>query len=127
MASILSNPATWSCSSIPDLASKVFLVTGGTAGIGFGITANLLSHNPERVYMLSELPQHGKLAKEELAKYGDVSKVEYVKCDLKDLKQVDTTAKELRGKLSRLDALVCNAGCGIGRYNESKDGIGVYA
>ncbi|KAA8900920.1 hypothetical protein FN846DRAFT_957665 [Sphaerosporella brunnea] len=122
MASLFSN-SSWSVSSIPNLASKVFLVTGGTAGIGFGITANLLAHNAERVYMLSEQPQHGHLAKEELAKYGDASKVEYINCDLRDLKQVEKTAKDLRDKLSRLDALVCNAGIGVGKYGVSKDGI----
>ena len=126
MASLFSSASTWSCSTIPQLASKVFLVTGGTAGIGFGITANLLSHNPERVYMLSELPEHADLAKKELQKYGDASKVEYINCDLRDLRQVDSTAKELSSKLTRLDGLICNAGCGVGVYNESKDGIGGY-
>ncbi|KAF8252544.1 NAD(P)-binding protein [Wilcoxina mikolae CBS 423.85] len=123
MASLLSSAPTWSCSTIPTLANKIFLVTGGTAGIGFGIVSNLLSHNPEKVYMLSQKPDHAELAKQELEKYGDPKKVEFVKCDLEDLKEVDATAKRLKGELKRIDALVCNAGIGVGVYNLSKDGI----
>ncbi|KAF8536735.1 hypothetical protein BDD12DRAFT_988164 [Trichophaea hybrida] len=123
MASLLSSAPSWSCSTIPSLANKIFLVTGGTAGIGFGIVSNLLSHNPEKVYMLSQKPDHANLAKQELEKYGDPKKVEFVNCDLEDLKEVDATAKRLKGELKRIDALVCNAGIGVGVYNLSKDGI----
>jgi NAD(P)-dependent dehydrogenase (short-subunit alcohol dehydrogenase family) len=124
MASLFSSATTWSCSTIPSLANKVYLVTGGTAGIGFGIVSNLLSHNPEKVYMLSQMPHHADLATQELERYGDPKKVEFVKCDLEDLKEVDETAKKLQGKLERIDGLVCNAGIGVGVYNLSRDGIG---
>ncbi|KAF1917504.1 hypothetical protein BDU57DRAFT_555353 [Ampelomyces quisqualis] len=70
---------------IPDLDGKVYVVTGGSAGIGYGIVAHL--------------------------------------CNLEDLKQTDEVAKQLAQKLTRLDALVCNAGLGVGIYNETRDGI----
>ena len=83
---------------------EVFIVTGGTAGIGFGISAHILQHKPAKLYLLGKKEEHGEEAQKELEKYGDVSKVEFVKCDLEDLKQVDGVAKEL-AKLDQIDAV----------------------
>jgi FlaA1/EpsC-like NDP-sugar epimerase len=129
MNSLFSKPS-WSAGNIPDLARKIFVVTGGSAGIGFGITANLLSHNPGRIYMLSEKSTHADLALQELQKYGDPSRVKWVKCNLQDLNEVNKVGQDLRERLEedgRLDALICNAGIGVGVYNLSCDGIGELA
>ncbi|KAJ4356386.1 uncharacterized protein N0V89_004419 [Didymosphaeria variabile] len=91
---------------IPDLSGKIYVVTGGSAGIGFGIVAHLLQHNPEKIYLLSNKEVHAEEAQEELAKkWGDANK----------------TARNLAKELTRLDGLVCNAGLGVGPYNESED------
>lgn len=124
MPSLFSS-SSWALSKIPDLSRKVFLVTGGTAGIGFGIVTQLLKKHPARIVLLSDKELHADLAQAELQKYGDSSRVEWVKCDLRDLKEVDRTAKALREKEKRLDCLVANAGIGVGVYNLSKDGIGM--
>ncbi|RPA96058.1 NAD(P)-binding protein [Choiromyces venosus 120613-1] len=121
MTSLFSS--SWSLSKIPDLTSKIFLITGGTSGIGFGVVAQMLERNPAKLILLSETEEHGELAKEELQKYGDVSRVEYVRCDFRNLKEVDSTAKGLKEKEKRIDGLVANAGIGVGVYNESADGI----
>ena len=34
--------------------SQVFVVTGGSAGIGFGICAHILQHNPAALYLLGK-------------------------------------------------------------------------
>jgi len=107
---------------VPDLSHKVYIVTGGTAGIGFGISAHILQHNPAKLYLLSKKEAHGQEAQKKLEEYGDVNKVEFIQCDFEDLKQVDQVAKNL-AKLERLDALVCNAGLGVGLYYETGDGI----
>jgi NAD(P)-dependent dehydrogenase (short-subunit alcohol dehydrogenase family) len=90
---------------VPDLTGKVYVITGGTAGIGFGITAHILQHNPDKIYLLSKKEEHADEAQEALLKYGDVTKVEWMKCDLEDLKQTDEVAKELKERLTRLDAV----------------------
>ncbi|KAI9839379.1 MAG: hypothetical protein M1837_002103 [Sclerophora amabilis] len=108
---------------IPNLSGKVFAVTGGSAGIGFGIVAHLLQHDPARVYILSNIEEHADEAVEELKEWGDVGKIEWVKTDLADLRQTDEVAKKLKGSLERLDGLICNAGVGVGKYWETKDGI----
>lgn len=108
---------------IPDLVGKVYVVTGGSAGIGFGICAHILQHNPEALYILSKKEEHLKEAQEGLKNYGDVTKVHTVQCDLEDLQQTNKVANQLREELVRLDALVLNAGLGVGKYAESKNGI----
>ncbi|USP77870.1 hypothetical protein yc1106_05144 [Curvularia clavata] len=108
---------------IPDLSGKVYVVTGGSAGIGYGIVAHLLQHNPAKIYLLSNKEDHADEAQKALKEWGDVSKVEWRKCNLEDLKQVDEVAKSLANELDRLDALICNAGLGVGVYNETRDGL----
>lgn len=122
MASLITGNKFDPKTDIPDLSGKVYIVTGGSAGIGFGIVAHLLKSNAEKVYLLSNKEGHAEEAQEELKKYGDVNRVEWNKIDFEDLKFTDEVAKNL-SKLERIDALVCNAGLGIGVYNETKDGI----
>lgn len=102
---------------------QVYVVTGGSAGIGYGIVAHLLQHNPAKIYLLSNKEEHADEAQEALKVWGDVSKVEWRKCNLEDLKQVDEVAKSLANELDRLDALICNAGLGVGVYNKTRDGL----
>ncbi|KAL8790391.1 MAG: hypothetical protein Q9195_006409 [Heterodermia aff. obscurata] len=107
---------------IPDLSEKLYVVTGGTAGIGFGITAHLLQHGAARIILLSQKEEHADEAKRELEKYGNTSRVEWRQIDLKDLSQTDRVAKQLAEE-QRVDGLICNAGEGVGKYNETIDGI----
>lgn len=108
---------------IPDLSGKVYVVTGGSAGIGFGIVAHILQHNPAKIYLLSLKEEHAQQALDSLKQYGDPSKVEFLQTQLEDLHQVDQVAKKLKGQLAQLDGLILNAGLGVGVYNETKDGI----
>ncbi|KAI9821267.1 MAG: hypothetical protein M1827_004003 [Pycnora praestabilis] len=108
---------------IPDLSGKVFAVTGGSAGIGFGIVAHLLQHNAAKILLLSNKEEHAEEAIEELKKYGDNQRVQWIKCDLANLKQVDEVAKKLLEEQKQLDCLICNAGLGVGKYWETQDGL----
>ncbi|KAK5117894.1 hypothetical protein LTR85_008668 [Meristemomyces frigidus] len=108
---------------IPDLSGKVFVVTGGSSGIGFGICAHLLQHNCDKLYLLGKKEEHIQEAEDGLKKYGDISKVKSIQIELEDLHQTDSVAKQLASELTQLDALILNAGLGVGVYNETKDGI----
>lgn len=108
---------------IPDLSGKTYVVTGGSAGIGYGICAHLLQHNPAKLYLLGNKEHHLAEAEEGLAKFGDTSKIETVQVDLQDLRQTGRVAKDLANRLTQLDGLVCNAGIGVGEYSETADGI----
>lgn len=101
----------------------MYIVTGGSAGIGFGIVAHLLQHNAQKIILLSQSSQHAVEAQDALKHWGDVSRVEWKQCNLESFKQTDQVAKDLSKELDRLDALICNAGLGVGVYNESEDGL----
>lgn len=58
-----------------------------------------------------------------MKQYGDVSRVKPIQIELEDLHRTDEVAKQLASELTQLDALVLNAGLGVGVYNETKDGI----
>lgn len=110
---------------VPDLSGQVYIITGGSAGIGFGILAHILQHDPEKVYLLSNKEEHAQEAIDHLKGWGDAEKVEWIQCDLADLQQTDQVAKTLKSKLTRLDCLVANAGIGVGKYWETGDGLGI--
>ncbi|KAL3449723.1 hypothetical protein BJX65DRAFT_271720 [Aspergillus insuetus] len=108
---------------IPDLSGKVYVITGGSAGIGFGLCAHILQHKPAALYLLGKKEEHLQEATEGLKKYGDISKVHSMQIELEDLRQTDEVAKKLASTLDRLDGLICNAGLGVGVFNLTKDGI----
>jgi WW domain-containing oxidoreductase len=109
---------------ILSIKHQVFIVTGGSAGIGFGICAHILQHNPDTLYLLGKKQEHIEQAVERLKEFGDVSKVHPIQIELEDLKNTDQVAKDLASKLTRLDGLICNAGLGVGDFNLTKaDGI----
>lgn len=123
MASLITGNSFDPNKDIPDLQGKTYIVTGGTAGIGFGISAHILQHNPAKLYLLGKKEQHGQEAQEKLKEYGDTTKVEFIQCELEDLKHTDQVAQKL-AKLDRIDGLILNAGLGVGKYNETEaDGI----
>lgn len=85
--------------------------------------AHLLQHKPAKIYLLSQSKEHAAETQKALEEWGDVSKVEWRQCNLESFKQTDQVARALAKELDRLDALVCNAGLGVGVYNESEDGL----
>jgi NAD(P)-dependent dehydrogenase (short-subunit alcohol dehydrogenase family) len=80
-------------------------VTGGSAGIGFGITAHLLQHNANSITILSNKEEHANSALEELKEYGDTNRVHWTKCDLEDLKLVDEVANKLAQSQKKIDGV----------------------
>ena len=73
--------------------------------------------------MLGKKEEHLADAEEGLKEYGDISRVKLVQIELEDLHHTDSVAKQLASELTQLHGLILNAGLGVGRYAESKDGI----
>ena len=97
--------------STPSLALKVAIVTGGSDGIGREIVAQLLLHDISKVYVLSR--KRGKFDQASIFWEGrgiSIGRVEFVACDLNDMRVVKRVGDELMGRLGRLDILVNNAG-----------------
>ena len=85
-----------------DLSGKVAIVTGGTAGVGRGITERLLEAGADVIIC-------GRNAPERLPAAGDKEAV-YVGADVRELDQVDALIDSARATFGRLDILVNNAG-----------------
>jgi NAD(P)-dependent dehydrogenase (short-subunit alcohol dehydrogenase family) len=95
----------------PPLTDKVAVVTGGNAGFGREIVAQLLKHDISKVYVLARSPEKFQQAIDywkELQVPED--RVEFRKCDLSDITVAKKVADDLMQKLDRLDMLINNAG-----------------
>ena len=90
---------------------------------GYGICAHLLQHNCAALYLLGKKEEHLADAEEGLKQYGDISRVKLIQIELEDLHQTAGVAKQLASELTSLHGLILNAGLGVGKYAESKDGI----
>ena len=92
---------------IPDLDGKVFWLLVDYKLLLIVVPSGLCryrQHNAARIILLSQKEEHADEAKEELKKYGDPNKVEWIQLDLKDLKQTDGVAKQLVEE-QRIDAV----------------------
>jgi NAD(P)-dependent dehydrogenase (short-subunit alcohol dehydrogenase family) len=116
----------FSLSETPDLTGKVAVVTGGSEGIGFGVTHTLLSHNISKLYILSVSKDVVDGAQQAIAKdMGDATaqRTVWMQCDLSDWKRVKEVAEKIKESESRLDILVNNAGRGIMTYQLTDYGV----
>ena len=112
--------------TLPSLAGRVVVVTGGSSGIGF-YDALALAKVGATVIIISANEKKGKEAEAEINKqlkevtsYGSVT---WYGVDLTNLKDVDKLAKQLASELERLDIFIANAGIGQGPYGLTDDGL----
>jgi NAD(P)-dependent dehydrogenase (short-subunit alcohol dehydrogenase family) len=90
-----------------DLSGKTIIVTGGTVGIGFGITSRLAEAGANIVVANRDVDEANK-AIEELTKKG--YKVKAVKADVSNEEEVKNLVNETVTLFGGLDILVNNAG-----------------
>ncbi len=99
----------WTPERIGDLSGKTFLITGTTSGTGFEATRILLSKGA-KVVMLNRNPKKSEdtinTLKEELGNNLDLLNISM---DLSEQASVRKAASEVLEKVSRIDALICNA------------------
>ncbi len=93
----------------PDLKGYTALVTGGSSGLGFQMSKALLEAGAS-VVIAARAGERLEKAKAALARAGDVSAVAM---DVREEKSVEAAAEWFRGRFSRLDMLVCDAGIGL--------------
>jgi 3-oxoacyl-[acyl-carrier protein] reductase len=91
------------------LQGKVAVVTGGGRGIGAAISTRLARMGAQVIVCGRSLAPLEQTAKAIEATGG---KAQASKCDLTDLKSVESLAAEVKQKFGRLDILINNAGIG---------------
>ena len=96
---------------VPDLSNKVYLITGGTSGIGLALAKILYSKNA-RVYITSRTPASAENAINETKKEIPIShgQIAYLTLDLTDLSTIAPAVKDFLAKESRLHSVWYNAG-----------------
>ncbi|KAI0752428.1 NAD(P)-binding protein [Daedaleopsis nitida] len=97
----------WSVDDVPDQSGKVFLITGGTSGLGLETARVLLARNA-RVYITSRDRERGRQAADELRRVSEAIHVLHM--DLSDLHSVRAAAREFMSKERSLHVLINNAG-----------------
>ena len=80
------------------------------------MSAQLLLHGIDKVYILARTPSKYEDSKEEwlrtrgITREDSTYRSEYIQCDLSDIRDVKAVADKLLSKLDRLDMLINNAG-----------------
>ena len=96
---------------VPDLSSKVLLVTGGNSGVGYQL-AQILYRAHGTVYIAGRSPSKCQAAVESIKASTPESRgrLEVLHLDLADLSSIKASAEDFLARESRLDVLWNNAG-----------------
>ena len=99
----------WSAGDMPSQAGRIFVVTGGTSGIGFE-SAKALAAAGAEVIIAARNPQRGEQAIASIREDAPGANVRFEALDLGDLASVHALGNRLAVSLPRLDGLINNAG-----------------
>jgi NAD(P)-dependent dehydrogenase (short-subunit alcohol dehydrogenase family) len=112
----------WTADDIGDLTGRTVLVTGANSGLGFRSAEALAAHGA-RVLMACRNPEKGEAALADVRGQASGAEPELVQLDLADLSSVEAAAKDVGGRVDRLDGLVNNAGVMALPHRRTADGF----
>lgn len=99
--------------NLPSQKGKVFIVTGGTSGVGFEL-ARILYQAGAKVYVAGRSEPNAKASIEKIKSAvhdaSGVGQLEYLYLELNDLSTIKTSAEAFQKRESKLDVLWNNAG-----------------
>ena len=112
----------WNPAALPDQSGRVFVVTGGNAGLGY-FTVEQLVRAGARVVLAARSEERATRAMESVRRAVPGADLEFVRLDLASLASVREASARLSA-LDRLDGLVLNAGTtsGSARREVTADG-----
>ncbi|WP_255431488.1 SDR family oxidoreductase [Pseudoxanthomonas sp. PXM03] len=99
----------WSASDMPSQVGRVFLVTGGTSGIGYE-SAKALAAAGAQVIIVARNAERGEAAIASIRNETPNASIRFESLDLADLASVHALSSRLNATLPRLDGLINNAG-----------------
>lgn len=112
---------TFTPSSLLDLTGKVYLITGGNAGIGYETITQLARKNAT-VWMGVRSKAKGEAAIASIQVLVPGASIQLLLLDHMDLASIVVAAKEFRSKSPKLHCLINNAGIMVVPFEETKDG-----
>ncbi|MEL1265652.1 SDR family oxidoreductase [Pseudoxanthomonas putridarboris] len=98
----------WGVADMPSQKGRIFLVTGGTSGMGFE-DAKALAAAGAQVVIAARNPQRGQEAIDRIKQEVPDAQVQFEPVDLADLSSVRALGQRLGTTLPRLDGLINNA------------------
>ncbi|CAG9990050.1 unnamed protein product [Clonostachys byssicola] len=101
---------------IPDLSSKVCLVTGGNSGLGEATVTALAKHNPKLIYLAARSRPRGEAAVSRIKATSPATaeaNIQVLDLDLASFASVQAAAARVIGETDRLDLLQLNGGVGM--------------
>ncbi|MFL0355352.1 oxidoreductase [Erythrobacter sp. GH1-10] len=98
----------WTPGELPDLAGKLFVITGGNSGIGFE-AAKILARKNADVVIAVRNAEKGKQALAKLVNQGE-GRCEMLGLDLADMASIRAAAKETGERFGAIYGLINNAG-----------------
>jgi NAD(P)-dependent dehydrogenase (short-subunit alcohol dehydrogenase family) len=99
----------WGRSDIPSQVGRVFLVTGGTSGIGYE-SSKALAAAGAQVVIAARSPERGEEALASIRQEVPDARLRFERLDLADIASVRALGARLIAALPRLDGLINNAG-----------------
>ncbi|KAF4993600.1 hypothetical protein FGRMN_6318 [Fusarium graminum] len=107
--------------NLPELNGKVFIVTGGNAGMGYYTVSHLAQHGAH-VYMGVRSREKGNSAIAEIKKDHPLVNIDLLQMDLMNFASVVDAAKHFLTLESTLHGLINNAGIMATPFEMTKDG-----
>ncbi|TVY31063.1 putative oxidoreductase [Lachnellula hyalina] len=107
--------------TLPDLKGKVFIVTGGTSGIGYYTVAHLAEHGAH-VYICARSLKKGTAAIANIKKMHPLANIDLLQMDLMDLTSIVAATKHFLTLETTLHGLVNNAGIMATPFEMTRDG-----
>ncbi len=95
------------------------LITGATSGIGIHTAVKLAEAGHDVTGLVRDIDKGRKLQKEGELPEG----MDFIECDLADLKSVRKCADQVREKFDQIDVLINNAGGVFTKQDETADGL----
>ncbi len=99
----------WTPERLENLSGKTYLITGANTGAGFEATKILLSKGAEVIMLNRNETKSNKAIDDLKSQLGANTKVSFTKMDLSSLSSVRNASKTINEKVSKIDALICNA------------------
>lgn len=100
------------------LKNKVIVITGASSGLGEQI-AYKAANKGAKIALISKTEKDLKNVKNKIVSQGKIT--EYFVCDIREIKQIKKTVKEIFKKFGKIDILINNAGVWTDENLEEKN------
>ncbi|KAL0047126.1 hypothetical protein WJX82_007247 [Trebouxia sp. C0006] len=115
-------PLWYGGDDIPDQSGRTVIITGGTSGLGLS-TAKSLTSRGAQVIITGRSSTKGEKAISAVRAFTDKGQIEFIRCDVSNLKAVKEFADDYKRSGRKLHCLVNNAGTALPPHSITENGF----